>query len=756
VLNAVLGQIGVWLGLGGAGIGVLAMAWTLRRQPLGRPPAHRLDARLCAGVLLLGAVLATAAMEHALVTHDFSLVYVADNNARATPLIYSITGLWSALAGSILLWGLILALFTAAVVWRYRRQAADPVIRWATLVMYAVSAFFFGLMAFPANPFLMVPGHAPLHGAGPNALLQDNPLVAAHPPLLYLGFVGFTVPFAFAVGMLATGRVGERWQVETRRWTLLAWTCLTVGIVLGAWWSYQVLGWGGFWGWDPVENAALMPWLCGTAYLHSVMVQERRGLLRVWNLSLAVATFALTILGTFLTRSGVVQSVHAFSESDLGPVLIAFFFLVAFVGFGLIAWRGDRLRSPGGIDAPLGREGAFLLNNVLFVGFALIVLLGTLFPILYQALTNQEVTVGAPYFDTVAVPFGLSLLFLMSVAPALSWRKVDAGVLWHRLAVPAWCGVLVVVGCVIGGVRGLEPLLGFGLGAFAGASAIRSLVLSVRTSLRHGAGWLRGLVGRANGGMIVHLGVVVLAVGLVAATSFRSQTELALREGQVVHYDGHTFVFEGIRTVDTPQRLATEAVIKIDGGGLFYPAVSKYGGPQSEAVGTPAIDSSFLGDVYLTFDAIGGTGPTTGATAFPNLPSGSIAVGVVIEPLLAWMWAGGLIVGLGGLMALLPGSRRRSTDPVSAPARVVLQSPAVASAPRRSSPREADARRTSSPPEREQERAPVGAVPRDHAQVGVVPRDHARVGVVPRDHAQVGPAPSEQVPAGSGERDQLV
>ncbi|MHB8220061.1 MAG: heme lyase CcmF/NrfE family subunit [Acidimicrobiales bacterium] len=686
MLNAVFGEIGVWLGFAGASVGVVVLAVSLHRQSRGRPPGRHLDARAFAAVILSGAVLATLAMEHALVTHDFSLVYVADNNARATPLIYSITGLWSALAGSILLWGLMLAVFTAALVWRYRREAADPVIRWATLVMYVVSAFFFGLMAFPANPFLTVAGHAPLHGAGPNALLQDNPLVAAHPPLLYMGFVGFTVPFAFAVGMLVTGRVGDRWQVETRRWTLLAWTCLTVGIVLGAWWSYQVLGWGGFWGWDPVENAALMPWLCGTAYLHSVLVQERRGLLRVWNLSLSVATFALTILGTFLTRSGVVQSVHAFSESDLGPILIAFFLLVVAVGFGLIAWRGDRMRSPGGIDAPLGREGAFLLNNVLFVGFALVVLLGTLFPILYQALKNQEVTVGAPYFNTVAVPFGLALLLLMSVAPALSWRKVDAGVLWHRLAVPAWAGVLTVVGCVAGGIRGFEPLLGFGLGAFAGASAVRSKVLTLRASRRHGAGVWRGIVGRTNGGMVVHLGVVVLAVGLVAATSFRAQTELALQQGQLVHYDGHTFVFEGIRTVVTPQRVATEAIVRVDGGGLFYPAVSKYGGPQSEAVGTPAIDSSFLGDVYLTFDAVGGTGPTTGATAFPNLPSGSIAIGVVIEPLLAWMWAGGLIVGLGGLLALLPGSRRRSTDPVSAPAPVVVQSPAVAGAPGRRTP----------------------------------------------------------------------
>ena len=437
--------------------------------------------------------------------------------------------------------------------------------------------------------------------------------------------------------------------------------------MLGAWWSYQVLGWGGFWGWDPVENAALLPWLCGTAYLHSVLVQERRGLLRVWNLSLSIVTFALTILGTFLTRSGVIVSVHAFSESSLGPLLIGLFIVTVVVGFGLLAWRGDRLRSPGGIDAPLGREGAFVLNNLLFVGFAFVVLLGTVFPLLYQAIKNQQVTVGAPYFNTVAVPVGLCLLFLMAVAPALSWRKVDAGVLWHRLAIPAWLGTLTVVACVLGGVRGLAPLVAFGLGGFAAASAGRSLVLSVRASVRRGTGWWRGLVGRTNGGMIVHIGVILLAVGIAAATSFAQRTELALTPGQSVRFDGHQFTFEGLRTVRAPARLITQASVRVDDGAIFLPAISQFGGSESEAVGTPAIDSGIFADVYLTFDAVGGTGQTSGAQAIPNLSSGSVAIGVVVEPLVAWLWAGGLLVALGGLAALIPGARRRPTDPVSVP-----------------------------------------------------------------------------------------
>jgi cytochrome c-type biogenesis protein CcmF len=676
-VDATLGTLGVWLAFAACVVGAVVTIVNLIRRPALVPgvesaPVRAVgtmsDGRGFAPVMLIGAVVATLAMEHALVTHDFSLVFVAENNSTVTPLLYSITGLWSALAGSILLWGLTLAVFSTVFVWRYRRLAADPVIRWATLVMYVVSAFFFGLMLGPANPFTTT--HGVTAGLGPNSLLQDNPLVAIHPPLLYIGFVGFTVPFAFAIGMLATGRVGERWQIECRRWTLISFTFLSVGIVLGAWWSYQVLGWGGFWGWDPVENAALLPWLCGTAYLHSVLVQERRGLMRVWNLSLSVATFALTILGTFLTRSGVINSVHSFSKSSLGPILITFFFVVIITGFGLIAWRGDRLRSPGGIDAPLGREGAFLLNNVLFVGFAFVVLLGTVYPLLYEAVTQQQVTVGAPYFNTVAVPVGLALLFLMAVAPVLSWRKINGTILWERLSIPIWVGVLTIVICVAFGLRGLAPLVGFGMGAVAASTAARALILSVRAARTRHVGWWRGLVGRANGGMIVHLGVVVLAIGVIAATSYRHQTELALHRGEVVTYQGHTFQFEGVRTVISPSKRAQQALIKVDGGGVFDPATTNFGSALS-TVGTPAIDSGVLGDVYMTFDAVGGLGATSGNQPIPNLPAGSVAIGVVIEPLLAWLWAGGLLIGVGGVLALVPGTRRRATEPASAPSPMV-------------------------------------------------------------------------------------
>ena len=654
-MNATLGHTGVLLGLAAAVVGAAVVGHGLVRK---RPGSLRAG-QLYAPLILLGAVVATVAMERALVTHDFSLAFVAENNSRSTPLLYSVTGMWSALAGSILLWGLILAGYIAAMVWRFRRRAADPLVGWATFVVYLVAAFFFALMAGPADPFTTVSGAVPANGLGPNVLLQDNPLVAIHPPLLYLGFVGFTVPFAFAIASLITGRVGEGWQVATRRWTLLAWGFLTVGVLLGAWWSYQVLGWGGFWGWDPVENASVLPWLCATAYLHSVMVQERRGLLRVWNLSLVISTFSLTILGTFLTRSGVIQSVHAFSDSDIGALLLGFFGVVVATGVGLIAWRGDKLRSPGGIDSPLSREGAFLLNNLLFVLLAVVILLGTVFPLLYEAVEHQQVTVGAPYFDALTLPLGLALLTLMAIGPALPWRKATVSTLRDRLAVPGAVGVAAGAVSLLAGVRGPGAVLAFCLGGFAASANIRQLALAARAAHRHGAGAWRGFVGRANGGMVVHVGVVVIAVALAAATSLAHRDEVTLRPGTSATVDGQTITFERLARVTSPARSATEALVLVDGHGPYRPAVSTFGA-GTEPVGTPAIDSNVVHDVYLTIDSL------------PAVSGGPVGIGVIVQPLVLWLWVGGAILVLGAVLALVPGRRRRPTDPISAP------SPAVA------------------------------------------------------------------------------
>jgi cytochrome c-type biogenesis protein CcmF len=643
-LNQALGRAGVVLGLAAAVFGAVTVAVGLFTDR----PAVRASAKWYAFLILGGAALAVVAMERALITRDFSIEYVAENGSHKTPALYNVATLWAALEGSILLWGFVLSGYLVATTAKFRRRLDDPIVGWALLTIFVVAAFFFVLLVGPANPFRdsqLPPGF--VDGPGPNPLLQNHPLMAIHPPMLYLGYVGFTVPFAFAIAALATGRLGEGWLVATRRWTLVAWGFLTVGIVLGAWWSYEVLGWGGYWAWDPVENASFLPWLTGTAFLHSVMVQERRGMLRVWNLSLVCATFSLTILGTFLTRSGVLDSVHAFSESLIGPVLLGFFAVVVVVTCGLVAWRGDELRSPGRIDAVLSREAGFLLNNLLFAAFAFVVLLGTVFPLLVEALTGDRITVGEPYFDTMAIPIGLGLLFLMAVAPVLPWRKASTETLAKRLHWPAWIGTGCVVLAVLLGARGLAPLAAFGLGGFAAGAALRQVVLATRRQ-----GW-RGLVGRTNGGMVVHLGVVLLGVGLAASSSYATEREVTLTQGEVVTVADHTFELVGTEVDRTPARTEYRALVSIDGGQEYAPAVQEFG-EGTQTIGTPSVRTTLFEDVYLSL--LPGADPE----------AGTVNVRVIVSPLVAWLWTGGLVMVVGTLLAAFPGRRRNPLDPVSA------------------------------------------------------------------------------------------
>ncbi|HTC82349.1 MAG TPA: cytochrome c-type biogenesis CcmF C-terminal domain-containing protein, partial [Acidimicrobiia bacterium] len=494
----------------------------------------------------------------------------------------TVAALWGALEGSILLWALVLSGYLTVTVRRLRARASDPLVAWATLVGLVVAAFFFALMLGPANPFRPTSGLIPRDGLGPNPLLQNHVLMAIHPPMLYLGYVGMTIPFSFAVAALVTGRVGEGWLLETRRATLVAWAFLSVGIVLGAWWSYEVLGWGGYWAWDPVENASFIPWLTATAFLHSVVVQERRGMLRVWNLSLIIATFCLTILGTFLTRSGVLNSVHAFSQSSIGAWLLTFLGVAAATGIGLIAWRGDRLRTPGRIDSPVSREGAFLANNLLFAGFAFVVLLGTVFPLLVEALRNEKLSVGEPYFNRMTVPLGLALLFFMAVAPALPWRASSGSVLRRRLGAPAWAGALVMAACAVLGVRGVAELAAFGLGAFAVAGIVRQYALGVAATRRGaaggdgagpGIGWVgalrRTVAGnrRLYGGLVVHVGVVVIAVALAASMGYTTKREFHLARGQRVTLQGYHFTYLGTTQHQTGQKSTIQARVRVERGG---------------------------------------------------------------------------------------------------------------------------------------------------------------------------------------------
>ncbi len=599
------------------------------------------------GVMMAAALGAVLVMERALITRDFTVAFVAQNGSSRTPPVFNVATLWSALEGSILLWVLVLCGYVVAVVVKFNKSRHDPMMAPVMLTLFVVCAFFFLLMVGPARPFvpfdpLPLADGQPFDGPGPNPLLQNHILMAFHPPILYLGYVGFTVPFAFALAALATGRVGEGWLLSTRRWTVMAWGFLTTGVVLGAWWSYETLGWGGYWGWDPVENVSLVPWLTGTAFIHSVVVQERRGMLRVWNLSLVIATFALTILGTFITRSGVLESVHAFVESGIGPWFLSFFGVIVAVSLVLIGWRGDQLRSPGRIDSPRSKEGAFLLNNLVFAVFAFVVLLGTIFPLIVEAVNGDTITVGSPYFERMTMPIGLVLLFLMAVAPVLPWRKASTGVLSERLIWPGWLGVGSMVVAVLLGARGGAALLAFGLGGFAAGGALRQLGLATR---RQG---LRGLVGRTNGGMIVHLGVVLVAVALAASNSYVRQETFELTPGDSAELAGHSFTFIGTEVVEYDNRVERQAPILIDGEHLYAPAIALYSFAGRQ-IQIPSVRSTLFDDVALSIVRLSDDGRT-------------VFLLVIIQPLVIYLWIGGFVMALGTLLALVPNPRQLHTQ----------------------------------------------------------------------------------------------
>jgi cytochrome c-type biogenesis protein CcmF len=633
--TAHLGRAVLLAGFLAAFFGAFAAAIGARRND---PRTLRLVPRFVALASFM-ALAAFAVMEWAMITRDFSLLYVQKVGSYSTPALYNFAAVWSALEGSILMWVLVLAGYVAAAMWWMRKRLNEPLVGWAMAVLLIVLAYFFLLSYGPANPFVIGPPGV-TDGPGPNPLLQNHMLVMFHPPILYLGYVGMTVPFAFAIAALIAGKVEDGWLHLTRRWTVTAWGFLTFGIALGGWWSYEVLGWSGVWAWDPVENASLLPWITGTAYIHSVMVQERRGLLRVWNVSLLIATFSLTILGTFLTRSGVLNSVHAFSESDIGPWLLAMFVIIVAVSLVLVYLRGDQLRASGAIDNVFSREGAFLVNNVLFAVFAFVVLLGTVFPLVIEALQQRQIVVGEPFFDRLTIPIGLTMLFIMAVAPVLPWRQDGREVMSQRLLVPALVGLGALVWSLAVGASGVAPLLAFALGGFAAGSALRHLVRAVRVQR------LRGFVGRANGGMIVHLGVILICVALAASNSFTRSQEIDLVTGQVATFAGHTFELIDVVEVRDARSTTVKALVSVDGGKAYSPSITKYTRIGMN-VGTPSVRTSFTHDVYLTLE------PPV------RQDSGQARIKVFVKPLILWLWVGTFVMAFGTLLAVLP-TRRRS------------------------------------------------------------------------------------------------
>ena len=607
--------------------------------------------------------IATLAMVYALVAHDFSVKYVAMVGSRATPLFYTVISLWGALEGSILFWIFVLTSLSALVVYQNRHREGT-LVPYAGGVLMLISVFFLILLAGPANPFTLV-SPVPPDGPGPNPLLQNHPLMAIHPPLLYLGYVGMSVPFAFAIGAVLSGEIEhEGWIRLTRRWTLLAWMFLSAAIVAGMWWSYEVLGWGGYWAWDPVENASFIPWLTATAFLHSVMVQERRGLLKLWNLNLIVATFALTILGTFLTRSGVLSSVHAFSEGPIGMYFLGFIAVVLVASFALVAGNSERLRPTGSLDAVVSRESVFLLNSLFLTAFTITVLVGTLFPLVAEAIRGVKVSVGEPFFNRMTLPICAALLFLMGVGPALPWRVATPDVVRRQLLPPAIAAVVALVVSLVIGVRSPYALATFAFGAFALAANLREFLDGAAARRRAhreapplALARLIGANRRRYGGYIAHLGVLTFTLGIAASSIFRTEREATLRKGETMEVGRFTVRLDDVYSREEPQRTVLAAGVTVLRGarevGRMEPRMNFY--PTSDQpVPTPSVRSRPAGDLYINLQAFAQDGSNA-------------TLRVIQEPLVPWIWIGGMIICLGALVSL--GGGRRELAPVAAKVR---------------------------------------------------------------------------------------
>lgn len=617
----------------------LAGAWARRM-------AYLYAATICA---------ANFVMIYALVKPDFSVDYVTKVGSRSVPLWVAVSSLWSSLEGSILFWGLVLGVFIFAATWAMRNHYPEH-LPWAIGVWLATAAFFSFLLSGPAHPFATV-ANPPMDGPGPNPLLQNHILMVAHPPFLYLGYVGMTIPFGLASAALLVGRLGHEFLKPLRNWLLLAWTFLTVAIVLGGWWAYEVLGWGGYWAWDPVENASFLPWLTATAALHSAVVMERKGILKGWTVTLVMATFLLTILGTFMTRSGVFNSVHSFTQSAIGPTILAFLAVALLWSVVILAMKIDKLTPEGGIESGQSREGAFLLNNLLFVLFTFTVLIGTVFPLVVEAVRNVQMSVGAPYFDTMAVPIGVALLFLMGVGPALPWGRATKQQMVKALVPPIIGGVIVMAIGLAAGARNPWTVVALFFGGYAAQVTLKEMWLPMTQRLRKGAGISEALVetqlrrGRRRfASYVVHAGVVIIIVSIAVSSTMQQDVEVQLRQGQSATIGPYELTFVGIETVRLPHREAVQAKLDVTRNGkpdgVMLPAMNYYE-MSREPIGTPDVRTRLTHDLYISVMNLDPQRNTAG-------------LHLIINPMVGWIWIATGLMAVGGLMGLIPVRRREA------------------------------------------------------------------------------------------------
>ena len=650
-----LGNLALWIALLVGVWGALAgFAGGLRGRPdLGQSARHAVFAMF--GAL----VVAVFALEWALFQHDFNVEYVAAYTSRNLPIFYTWSALYAGQKGSLLFWATVLSLFGSLALWLTpRRQRA--LLPYVAGVVALVTSFFLSVMLFAgANPFQRL-AYTPVDGSGLNPQLQ-NPGMVFHPPMLYLGYISITIPFAFAIAALMSKRLDTDWLVVIRKWTLLSWLFLSIGICLGMWWAYVELGWGGYWAWDPVENASLLPWLTMTAFLHSVMVQEKRGMLKKWNLALIIGSWLLSIFGTFITRSGVISSVHSFTQSNVGYFFLFFLIAAGIASFTLYASRLPLLEAEARLESMVSREASFLFNNLLLIGVAFSVLWGTLFPILSELVQGTKVTVGPPFFNLVNIPLGLALLALTGIGPLIAWRRASLPNLRRQFAVPAASGVLTLLVVLVAGMRDAYAVIAIALAGFVAATIVQEFARGVRARHRQYAepyvlafGRLIARNRRRYGGYIVHTGLVVLFVAF-AGMAFKTETEATLRPGESVSLKspyGYTYSFThlGISQYDALNRQITAATVEVrrDGKpiGILAPEkrqhVDALGRPTFQPSTEPSIMSLLREDLY---SVLGGTVNGTEQAVFR----------FTINPLVWWVWYGGLIVALGGLVVMWPG-----------------------------------------------------------------------------------------------------
>ena len=637
----------VCLGLAVYAVGAGAFAAYTRRRRLAESAENAILASFLAALVASGVLLA------ALLRHDFSFVYVWRHTSLELPRPYTFSAFWGGQEGSLLLWLLILTGFSAVAVLLGRRSARS-LLAWTVPVLGGVIAFFSLLLVAVASPFATQA--APADGLGLNPSLQ-NPYMLAHPPFLYLGFVGLTIPFAFAMGALAARRSDELWVVVTRRWTLVAWMLLGFGQLLGAHWAYVEVGWGGYFAWDPVENAALMPWLAATAFLHSVMIQEKRGMLKIWNVLLVVGAFALALFGTFLTRSGILSSIHSFTEGSIGPWFLAFIGLVIAGSTVLIVSRLPLLRSKTRLESPVSREATFLYNNLLLVAFCLTILWGVLYPILTEALRGEPVTVGAPYYNFFLKAFGLPLLALMAIGPLIAWRRASLRGLGRTFAWPL--GVAVVTGVVLlvlGAGSSIPGLVGYTFCAFVLASIVLEFTRGTRA--RHalaGGSWpaaFAELVGRNRrryGGYVVHASIVLLAIGVIGSSAYDTTKEQRLRQGETMAVGDYRLTYRGATSERGANAVEVRAVVDVERNGkslgTLRPGKNNYFAEQ-QVSNEAAIRSDKVSgeDLFLIAEQI-----------TPN----AVFLKVLVKPLVNLIWIAGFVFVGGALIALWPDAREQ-------------------------------------------------------------------------------------------------